>query len=302
MSWLLSSTPARLVQRLRPIAGALALLGLLLAPLAVRAQTSTPIPDGQLVRAPDGSLYVVHEGKRFAVTAVAASEAAINALPRGEPDPIALVPIFPSAGGPPYLLKGGPGRTLTDPFWLNPGLVILRATHTGTANFITGFVVTNEEEAETRCSPCPIIGFNSIGVLAGNAVAGNIEQDEAGAFQLRVEASGAWEIVVDQPQPTEPLALPQIFSGVGEPHVTPFFQARSGPLRFTTTFEGKRGQWANAIVEVLDASGARAFRVDVEPQEGSNTEAFEQVVPAGAYLLYIHNFFPEVKWTIRVEQ
>lgn len=302
MSRLPSSPPARLGQRLRPLAVAFALLGLLLLPVAVRAQTPTPIPDGQLVRAPDGSLYVVHEGKRFAVTAVAASEAAITALPRGEPDPIALVPIFPSAGGPPYQLKGGPGRTLTDPFWLNPGLVILRATHTGTANFITGFVVTNEEEAKTRCSPCPIIGFNAIGVLPGNAVAGNIEQDEAGAFQLRVEASGAWEIVVDQPQPTEPLALPQTFSGVGEYHVTPFFHARGGPLRFTTTFDGERERWANAIVEVLDASGALAFRVDVEPREGSNTETFEQVVPEGDYLLYIHNFFSEIKWTIKVEQ
>lgn len=84
-------------RRARALAVALVVAGLLAGP----ARAVDPPPrDGELVMAPDGSLYLIQGGQKRPFEPVPLSSTEVAAIPEGSPVPDNLIPLAPGAEGP----------------------------------------------------------------------------------------------------------------------------------------------------------------------------------------------------------
>jgi len=127
------------------------------------------------------------------------------------------------------------GPTVSDEFELEDGITIAEAVHEGDSNFIVELVPTDDEFTELL--------VNVIGEFDG--AAGVIA--DPGTYLLDVDADGAWEIDILQPEPTEADAdpLPVELDGDAPTWAGPFVFEGLGQATGTHESDG------NFIVEIL---------------------------------------------------
>lgn len=312
-----SASPARHPDRwLVRIAAGVMLAGLLLAPLAAQAQTPQPasgkptpvsrLSDGQIVRDAQGNSWVIDGGKRHLVQYTEAPEELIQAMPIGDPAG-ALKPIvrLGAEGQPPYTFTGSNvNQFVTESFWLNPGAVTFRVKQDGSGNFSLWFGRADLYDAAQNYLPGQLV-FNTYGRLQDAAAVASVAADDAGAHVMQITASGSWEVVVDQPPVVNPASLPQRFSGKGI-GITPYFQAKAGPIRVGVAFTAPAGTTTSVVARLVDQSGAvvgEIARSDFVPQ--FETAAEGTVPDDGPYLVSIElggGNNADTTWSVSVQQ
>lgn len=188
----------------------------------------------------------------------------------------------PPAEEPEPINLSGVGQTATEPFELESGLVIVKMTHQGGANFIVKLLDQSGMPA----------GLGSVANEIGPFEGSQAVQTRAGQHLLDIQADGPWTIVVEQPRPAD---APETTSFSGNSKsVTDFFRLSGGLHRFQLTHQGD----ANFIVKLLDKNGApvdMSLVNEIGPFDGSKAV---RVPKDDIYLLQVEANGP---WTIRVE-
>jgi len=182
------------------------------------------------------------------IAADSGSEAPPSAPPEDTSPPI--TPVEPTPEPTPELVEytfDGVGDTLTAPFDLRGGLVVLWLQHTGNSNFIVELLPTDGDYGE--------LSVNIIGVYSGIRV--HPVQTKAltalkpGTYRIEVSADGAWEIAISQPVFTEGKVLPYDFQGVGD-GVTDVMVLDTGIIPVSLSHTGS----SNFIVQAFSVDGS----------------------------------------------
>lgn len=193
------------------------------------------------------------------------------------------------------------------PFPLHGGLVVVRARHGGTANFVVSLVTqdpgkTPEDSYENR-----YLLINSIGRYDG-ASAVLAKQD--GDYYLLLSAGGTYDLRVEQPMPDNvtPVTTRE-FSGQHD-QVTPVFALPAGTHRITATSTGN----LNLILRMyqVDDLGGAAVSTEYDgrlinypnvdaPAGPYNTTVTVDLPKDGLYLFHIYTTPQDARWTLRVE-
>ncbi len=127
------------------------------------------------------------------------------------------------------------GRDTSHTVDLRPGLVVVRARHAGSSNFILELVLPKPGVDIQREYDEAVYLINHIGQYNGGA-AGKVRK--GGTYTLDIQASGSYEIIVEQPPLTQIADEGQLeFSGKSQ-QVTPVFTMPAGARRITFTHEG----------------------------------------------------------------
>lgn len=160
-----------------------------------------------------------------------------------------------SADSPPQTFRGtANGRDRTHTIDLQPGLVVVRAKHSGATNFILVLILPKPGIDISREYDESIHLINEIGQYNGGA-AGKVRK--AGAYILDIQASGSYEIIVEQP-PLSQVAEPGLldFTGKGQ-QVTPVIMLPPGLHRISFTHDGVASYGPNgaAFVYLYDMNG-----------------------------------------------
>jgi len=134
----------------------------------------------------------------------------------------------------------GEGATVTDEFDLEAGVTIAEATHDGESNFIVDLVPADGGREQLL--------VNVIGDFDG---ASGTMLDDPGTYLLDVDADGAWELTILQPEAEEDDAqsLPLELEGENPTWDGPYLF--DGLATATGTHDGQ----GNFIVEVLPQEG-----------------------------------------------
>lgn len=128
----------------------------------------------------------------------------------------------------------GHGDDVTPKFTLEQGITIITMTHDGSSNFAIKLLNDKGDLVDLL--------VNEIGAFEGSKAIGvrtdNIIGAKPGTHLLDVTADGNWEVVIEQPRPTEAKSLPQTFQGSGC-GVSSFFTLNEGLTTFTMTHDGE---------------------------------------------------------------
>lgn len=127
----------------------------------------------------------------------------------------------------------GTSDDVTSKFVLEAGITIFYMKYTGADNFIIWMY--NDTGAQTELLANEIGSYDGaqlIGVRADNIMGAT-----PGQYYLGVEASGAWNVTVEQPRMSSGSALPQTLTGSGEEVSVPI-QLTSGVAIFNMTHDG----------------------------------------------------------------
>jgi hypothetical protein len=126
--------------------------------------------------------------------------------------------------------KGAAGSTMVGPIPLNAGLTVLRAQHNGTENFgATLFLPAVGETAQQSYDLGDFSDFAApFNLIGAVKAAGVVVSTTPGDHYLIVNATGAWQISVEQPLPENVTPVAKTtFSGKGQ-DVSPYFTLPDG--------------------------------------------------------------------------
>lgn len=207
------------------------------------------------------------------------------------------------AGAPSF--TGAAGKSIQGPVALNAGMAVLRAQHNGASNFVVTLFVPNPNETiqqsvdDASYTDVSLV-YDEIGSYKGGAVA---MVGTPGAHYLAVNASGAFQISVEQPLPGNVATVQQTtFSGRGK-DITPYFTLPAGisSLSVQTTSTNFRG-WLYHI----DSLGGAPQPDGINVYDGrffdftfpGNQTSYPVNLPdSGPYLLATDNLGPTDTWT-----
>jgi hypothetical protein len=207
------------------------------------------------------------------------------------------------AGAPSF--KGAAGKSIQGPVTLNAGLTVLRAQHNGTSNFSVTLFLPNPDETVQQSvdgggyTDSSLV-YDEIGALKEGAAA---MTGTPGDHYLAVDASGAFQISIEQPLPENVAPVQQTtFSGKGK-DITPYFTLPAGisSLSVQTTGQQLRG-W----LYHLDDLGGEPVTDGINVYDGrffdftfpGNQSSYPVSLPdAGPYLLVTDNLGLTDTWT-----
>jgi hypothetical protein len=187
------------------------------------------------------------------------------------------------------------GKQLIGPVDLHQGLVVIRARTSGNQNFIVGLILPKPgvDPRETYED-----GYGMINVLGQYNGSAATSVRKSGSYMLDVDASGTYDITVEQPDsgPDE-TAGQRSFSGKGQ-QVTPIFVLPEGTIKLTMTHDGK----SNFQVWLYDLGGATVSgdgfgRLINEIGPANGTVELEIVIGSPA-LFYVN---ADGNWSITIE-
>ena len=209
-------------------------------------------------------------GSQGGGTSESPKEEAQSPPPTEEPDE-APVPITLS----------GSGQMATDLFELESCLAIFKLSYQGDRNFIVHLLDENGSQ----------VGQSVVNVI-GSFDGSQAMQAKAGQHVLDVQASGPWNITIEQPRFS---SAPQTtsFNGAGQTASEPF-RLSKGLTTFNMNHQGSR----NFIVHLLDKNGAKvggSLVNEIGPFEGSKAIR----VPKDD--IYLFDVQADGPWTIQVE-
>jgi hypothetical protein len=193
------------------------------------------------------------------------------------------------------------------PVSLQAGLVVVRARHSGNANFGLTLVTADPGKAPEDSYENRYLMINAIGRYDGAAAA---LLTEAGDYYLLIGAGGAYEFTLEQPVPDNVTPVEEhSFDGVGQ-QVTRVFALEAGTytVRGTSNGDGNFRVW---LYEVDDLGGGavqgnvfgRLFDVTSGPANETATVTLRR---DGLYLFYVEAWKIEgpqdaADWTLGVE-
>jgi hypothetical protein len=207
-----------------------------------------------------------------------------------------------AAEEPPVTVRGtANGRDTSHAVDLRPGLVVVRAKHSGSRNFIINLVLPIPGRDIRQGVDEGISLINAIGQYNGGA-AGRVPK--AGRYIVDMQASGSYEITIEQP-PLSKAAEPGVleFSGAGQ-QVTPVVMILAGVRRISFSHDGVNGRQLNGLAQVYfyDMEG-RWVGGDIYGQLFRETGPFEGSVELEVILEGPHLFHVRASggWTLRIE-
>jgi hypothetical protein len=204
--------------------------------------------------------------------------------------------------------KGAAGKSFVGPVTLSAAVTVLRAQHNGTGNFVVNVYIPNDGFS-------PADAFNQAQVTDSSLVYDVIGSYKGGSaivtaqnadYYLYVNASGAWQISVEQPIP-ENIAPQQAttFSSKGQ-DITPYFTLPDGISQISLQADP-----SSAITGTLfhiDDLGGEAVQAGVLGHYG---ETFQFLNPdnqvsfpftpsdAGPYIFFVTNDIKDTTaWTV----
>ena len=187
------------------------------------------------------------------------------------------------------------GRVITHSVYLQPGLVVVRARHSGNSNIILSLTLP-KPGVDIRHEYEDSIGMiNAVGPYNGAAAA---RINRPGLYVVDLFASGGYQVTIEQP--TFWTAVPvhdREFVGRGQ-QVTPAVALPAGPVRLTFTHDGT----SNFQVWLYDMEGATAggdvFGRLVNVIGPSYEAVTLALVLDGTYLFAVN---ADGNWTIHIE-
>lgn len=178
------------------------------------------------------------------------------------------------------LVLSGTGDMDTQQFQLVTGLVIFTLNFTGAGSFRAALLDTAGKELNVLSD----VDTNVTGSTAVGAT--------AGTYFIRVTASGAWQITVDEHPPVNPQFLPLEMNGIG-PIVTPFFQSTGGMATVSMTYSGT----SPFIVTLMTSTGETVSTLADEDTGPFNGEQSVTLNPGIIYLIDVEG---SGAWTLSV--
>lgn len=204
--------------------------------------------------------------------------------------------------------RGASGKTVVGPVTLNPGVTVLRVQHNGTGNFgITLFVPNDGFSPQDAAAMAQVrdysLVYDVIGTYKGGAVA---VATLGGDHYLAVNASGAWQLSVEQPLPETVSPVQQTsFSSTGQ-DVTPSFLLPDGIQQIS--LQAPASSPLLAYLYHLDDLGGGAVAAGVMGYDGrvfdftnpANPASYPISLPdAGPYIFYVTNdIYDTTPWTV----
>jgi hypothetical protein len=203
--------------------------------------------------------------------------------------------------------RGAAGVSFVGPLSLAAGLTVLRAQHNGTSNFgVTLFIPapgeTPQQSYDVSDQGDSFLAFNLIGaVKAADAEMVTVQADH----YLRVDASGAWQVSVEQPLPATVAATTATsFSGKGQ-DVSPYFMLPDGISSISVSTQSDS---LRAWLYHIDDLGGGPVAVGIQVYDGrvfdftfpGNQSSYPLSPPDfGPYLLAVSNTLENSDaWTI----
>lgn len=192
------------------------------------------------------------------------------------------------------------GRDTRHTVDLRPGLVVVRARHAGSSNFILELILPRPGADIQWEYEEAVFLINDIGQYNGGA-AGRV--NKGGTYVLNIDASGSYEITVEQPPLSQAAAPGQLeFSGKGQ-QVTPVVTIPAGRRRITLTHDGHASYGPHGLVQVF------FYDMDGNTVSGEFGRLFNEFGPfSGAVDLEIILDGPHLfhvlatgSWTLRIE-
>jgi hypothetical protein len=174
---------------------------------------------------------------------------------------------------------------------LKAGLVVLKAQHPGSSNFVVELILPTPGVDPSRGYDASYTLINEIGQYNGGA-ATSLRKD--GSYLVRVDARGGYQVTLEQPaEASDDTAWMREFSGKGQ-QVTPVFALPSGPITLHLTHDGKR----NFQVWLYEIGGGTVGGQLVN-QTGPVDETIRlDVVLEGPHLFHVK---ADGNWTIMVD-
>lgn len=162
----------------------------------------------------------------------------------------------------------GTSDKVTDKFNLQAGVTIFHMTYTGTGNFAVTLKDADGGYVDLLA--------NEIGAYSGETLigvkSGNIVGAEPGEHFLDVQASGAWNVTIEQPRVSSGAALPQTLTGSGPEASIPialtsgvavFNMTHDGSGNFAVTLWADDGDYVDLLAnEIGDYSGEKSVTVN----------------------------------------
>jgi hypothetical protein len=183
---------------------------------------------------------------------------------------------------------------------LQPGLVVVRARHSGSSNFIVNLRQPKPGESVRESTGPSVHLINHIGQYNGGS-AGQVT--EPGPYMLELSASGSYEVIVEQP-PLSRVAAPEQheFSGTGQ-QVTPVFVMPAGARRITFAHDGVASYGPNGLAQVF------LLAMSGDTVSGESGRLFQHFGPySGEVVLevileeaHIFHVFATGAWTLRID-
>jgi hypothetical protein len=243
--------------------------------------------------------------RRFLLNAGGAATSLLLA-PRllGQPIPAALAQAIP--GSPSF--RGAAGKAVVGPVALNAGVTVLRVQHNGTGNFGITLAMPNDGYspqdafAMAQVQDYSLV-YDIIGPYKGGAVA---LATMGGDHYLAVNASGAWQVDVEQPLPETVSPVQQTsFTSKGQ-DVTPYFLLPDGIQQIS--LQAPTTSTLLGYLYHIDDLGGAAVQAGLNGYDG---RAFDFTNPAnqvsyplspadaGPYVFYVTNDIrDDTPWTV----
>ncbi|MGH2586049.1 MAG: hypothetical protein ACRDJE_14140 [Dehalococcoidia bacterium] len=238
--------------------------------------------------------------RRFLYGAIAILALAVLAVPGFESSSAAAA--TPTAQGTPATFRGtANGRDTSHSVDLQPGLVVVHGRHSGGRNFILSLVLPKPGVDIQREYEESVHIFNEIGQYNGGAAE---KVPVAGTYILNLQASGSYEITIEQP-PLSQMADPGQLEFSGEGHqVTPAVVLPGGTRRITFIHDGEASFGPRGLGQVflLDMNG-NTVSGDTSGRLFNEFGPFEGAVEVEIILEEPHIFHVDAtgSWTIRID-
>jgi hypothetical protein len=182
---------------------------------------------------------------------------------------------------PSYELEGK-GKSATDIFELESGLVTFKMTHNGSSNFSITLMNDAGEYVDLL--------VNVIGSHDGTKALGI---ESSGKYICDIEADGNWTLKIEQPRPSTGDKLPLELSGKGQ-SISQFLELSSGLMKVEMKHKGE----SNFSVLLLDSNGNY---IDLLANEIGNFEG-DKALGIDSPGIYIMSIEADGQWNIKIEQ
>ncbi|MDH7506974.1 MAG: PKD domain-containing protein [Candidatus Thermoplasmatota archaeon] len=152
---------------------------------------------------------------------------------------------------PPQPIKlSGYGDDVSSSFYLIEGIAIFDMTYSGGSNFIIWLYNADTGDKEELL-------VNEIGSYSGKTIVGvttGYSDVKPGKYVLDVTASGSWQVIIEQPNPSSASTLPRTYTGSGADVPSPFMiESGKGAVKFKMHHTGS----SNFIIWLYHVSGDR---------------------------------------------
>jgi hypothetical protein len=187
----------------------------------------------------------------------------------------------PTAGGPtgPIIISGGTSQA-SQPFRLSKGVALFSFRYSGGADFKAVLLDSTGRQVDV------LADVNTS--ISGSTAAGVTD----GQYVVDVEATGAWEIDVEQDVPAVAPYTPLSFTGNG-PEATEFFQSPGKNTAFQMNFTGS----GKFTVILLDSAGEVINTVANAPGPYNATVS----LPLAAGVSYLIDVEAVGPWTVTLD-